>query len=388
LGLKLQRKVPWGAGDTIIRFSFLGDVEGIKALLDGRQSFLDDVDPNYGRTPLHYAVRKNHIGACRLLLQAGADRFNEDESNTSPTQTAWEHVFTKKGSPETLDHLRALFPTEDHDHWLFSPVHEAVLGIGGKSPTEMLQTDHGRAIVNNVDAYGRTALHWSCLRGDLEAVRHLLDAGADVDALDKSQCAPLQYAVSSGIPRIVELLILQRADVNTSNDRGDTPLHCAVRHTDDVETVKILIRAGAQVNRPNFLGTTPFACAALAGRIQSGRYLLHRGADRYVANKYGYTPLRETIHYNCHDFLRMLLETETRYRNDVSKAGSSILHSLALEGDTETVGILRAANMSGLDIDMRNLKGETAMDMCGKRIGAPEGFTEAFSQLLESLSTG
>lgn len=53
LGLKLQRKVPWGGEDTIIRFSFLGDTEGIKSILQSRRGTLDDVDPNHGRTPLH-----------------------------------------------------------------------------------------------------------------------------------------------------------------------------------------------------------------------------------------------------------------------------------------------------------------------------------------------
>lgn len=53
LGLKFQRKVPWGGEDTIIRFAFLGDTEGIKAVLESGRGSLDDVDPDYGRSGLH-----------------------------------------------------------------------------------------------------------------------------------------------------------------------------------------------------------------------------------------------------------------------------------------------------------------------------------------------
>jgi hypothetical protein len=65
--LKLQRKVAWGGEDTIIKFAFTGDVDGIKNIIDKRMGSLDDVDPNHGRTPLHvsslviqYCARSNN----------------------------------------------------------------------------------------------------------------------------------------------------------------------------------------------------------------------------------------------------------------------------------------------------------------------------------------
>lgn len=53
LGLRFQRKLAWGNEDTIIRFSYLGDTEGIKTMLDSRRGFLDDTEPNHGLTALH-----------------------------------------------------------------------------------------------------------------------------------------------------------------------------------------------------------------------------------------------------------------------------------------------------------------------------------------------
>lgn len=44
-----------------------------------------------------------------------------------------------------------------------------------------------------------------------------------------------------GYTALVELLILRRADVNFTNNRGDTTLHYTARHKDDVETVTVLV---------------------------------------------------------------------------------------------------------------------------------------------------
>jgi ankyrin repeat protein len=304
----------------------------------------------------------------------------------SATQKAWEHIFTKRGTPDVLDRLQILFPNDDLEYWMFSPLHKSVLGLDGLLMSDLLGSHSGVVEVDHRDARRRTPLHWAALRGDLEAVELLLGAGADVDVVDEFNCTPLLYAVSSAVPRIVELLILRRANVNFTNNRGDTPLHYAARHKDDLESVKILVQAGARVDQKNFLGNTPFAGAAITNRVASGKYLLQCGADKQSSNKYGDTPLREAVHHNCHEFLQMLLNVGTRH-DDINKSGSSVLHALALEGDTKTVEILRAASMTDLDTQLKNTRGEMPMDVCRKRIGAPEGFKEAFSQLLSTLGS-
>lgn len=249
---------------------------------------------------------------------------------------------------------------------------------------QLLEAASDVSDVNIIDARQRTALHWAALRGDLHAVESLLNAGADVNRTDEFKCTPLHYAVSAATPRIVELLILSGADVHSTDNGDNSPLHYAARHTDDLESVKILIRAGAQVDRKNAPGNTPFAGAAMMNRVTIGKYLLKCGADRYSTNKYGDTPLRETIHHNRHKFLRMLLEDETRC-DDINTRGSSLLHALALEGDTKTVRILMAASLNRFDTEQKNYQGETAMDICEKRIRVPEGFKEAFSVLLSTF---
>ncbi|KAF7551388.1 hypothetical protein G7Z17_g5046 [Cylindrodendrum hubeiense] len=320
------------------------------------------------------------------LERAGADRFIEDESNMSPTQHAWEQILTKRGALENLDRLKLLFPNDDLDYYMFSSLHNAVLGIEGFVLSQALSSEYLASEINATDSRQRTALHWAALRGDLIAVESLLNAGADVHAVDSSRSTPLLYAASVAVPRILELLLLSGADVNFNKSAGNTPLHYAARHKDDLESVMVLIRAGAHIDDKNTLGNSPLAGAAITNRVVTGKYLLKCGADRYSTNKYGDTPLRETIHHNCHGFLRMLLEDGIKC-NDINKHGSSLLHALALEGNTETVQILKAANLTNVDARLENNRGETAMDICQKRIGASEGFSDTFSELLSTLTS-
>ncbi|KAL1872012.1 hypothetical protein VTK73DRAFT_1756 [Phialemonium thermophilum] len=377
-------RVPWGGEDSIIRFSLVGDTDGIRSVLQKGMGSLDDIEPNHGLTALHYAVIRSHVPACRFLLQAGADRFIEDDSNMSATQRAWENIFTNRCTAEVVDAFKSLFADDDMDYWMFPALHKAVLGIEGLKLEKLLSPNSVASDINARDARRRTALHWAALRGDLGAVESLLEVGVEVNVIDSLQCTALIYGAATGVARIVELLLLSGADVHASNHRGDTPLHFAARHKDDVESAKVLLRAGARVDCRNNLGNTPFAGAAITNSFAVGRYLLKCGADRHTKNKFGDTPLRETIHHNCHGFLQMLLEDETSF-DDVNKHGSSLLHALALEGDLETLQILSNASLGGLDARQTNNRGETAVDICRKRIGVPDEFKKAFLQLVEKL---
>lgn len=42
--------------------------------------------------------------------------------------------------------------------------------------------------------YGWTALHWACRAGDIESVKLLIDAGANINARDDNQRTPLLLA--------------------------------------------------------------------------------------------------------------------------------------------------------------------------------------------------
>ena len=72
-------------------------------------------------------------------------------------------------------------------------------------------------------------LRKACKKGDIEAVKQHLAAGADVNAGGVFGTAPLHLTADRGHTEVVELLISKGADVNAKTKDGWTPLHSAAR---------------------------------------------------------------------------------------------------------------------------------------------------------------
>ena len=70
----------------------------------------------------------------------------------------------------------------------------------------------------------------AAIKGDIEAVKKHLAAGADVNAKDDQfGGTPLHHVTVKGHKEIVELLIAKGADVNVLDGGGYTPLDRAIR---------------------------------------------------------------------------------------------------------------------------------------------------------------
>ena len=83
--------------------------------------------------------------------------------------------------------------------------------------------------------------------GDIEGVKQLLAAGADVNAKYKDGFTPLHRAAREGQKELAELLIAKGADVNARDDIGRTPLYYAAVQGQK-EIAELLIAKGANVN--------------------------------------------------------------------------------------------------------------------------------------------
>ncbi|CAH8270413.1 unnamed protein product [Arabidopsis lyrata] len=100
------------------------------------------------------------------------------------------------------------------------------------------------------DDRGWTQLHIKACKGDLKAVKELLDQGADVNALacgPKSKgMTPLHLAAKGGHIEVMDLLLERGANIEarTSGACGWTPLHAAAKERKR-EAVKFLVENGA-----------------------------------------------------------------------------------------------------------------------------------------------
>ena len=125
----------------------------------------------------------------------------------------------------------------------------------------------------------RTPLSLAAEEGATEIIQILLgpgpDTGTSADGEDKEAAsAPpmgseaLFTAIENDDVEMVRLLVEAGADVNAAEGfGGNTPLHEAVEKG-DAEIVKILVAAGADVEAEGFMSRTPLSLAAEEGATE------------------------------------------------------------------------------------------------------------------------
>ena len=192
---------------------------------------------------------------------------------------------------------------------------------------------------------GTTAIMWAAAADDLELVRALIKARANVTLKNQLGTSALTEAAIIGSAPIIGALLEAGADPNGKNPLGETPL-MAVARSGKLDAARRLLDAGADVNaREGFGGQTALMWAAAQSQAEMVRLLASRGADlnaRGVVRQWE----RKVI-------------TEPRPK-DMNKGGFTALLYAAREGCVDCARHLIAA---GVDRDLEDPERITPLNM-------------------------
>jgi ankyrin repeat protein len=142
-----------------------------------------------------------------------------------------------------------------------------------------------RSTVNSSEADGMTALHWAVRGDDLDTVRLLIKAGANVSAANRYGITPLSLAATNGNAAITRALLTAGANANAPGPDGETILMTAAR-AGSADVVNALLDRAVNVNASEtWQGQTALMFAATENHGAAIKALAARGADLNAHSK-------------------------------------------------------------------------------------------------------
>ncbi|OLP96560.1 Ankyrin-3 [Symbiodinium microadriaticum] len=203
---------------------------------------------------------------------------------------------------------------------------------------------------------GATPLYSAAAYGQLEVARLLLEANADQDKATQDGETPLFIAAQLGQLEVARFLLEANADTDKARQDGATPLFIAAAHG-QLEVVRLLLEAKADMGKATQDGSIPLHSAAAYGQLEVARLLLEANADKDKATQDGETPLFIAAQLGQLEVARFLLEANA----DTDKArqdGATPLFIAAAHGQLEVVRLLLEAKA---DMDKATQDGATPL---------------------------
>uniref|UniRef100_A0A8C1AM07 Euchromatic histone-lysine N-methyltransferase 2 n=1 Tax=Cyprinus carpio carpio TaxID=630221 RepID=A0A8C1AM07_CYPCA len=205
----------------------------------------------------------------------------------------------------------------------------------------------------------RCALHAAAQRGLLEVCYLLIQAGAKVDAQDKTLRTPLLEAIVNNHVEVVKFLIQSGACVYHAEEDGSTGLHHAAK-LGNLEVVLLLLSTGqVDINAQDSGGWTPIIWAAEHRHIDVIRALLNRGADVTLRDKEMNVCLHWASFSGCAEIAELVLNAGCPLTS-INQHGDTPLHIAAREGYIDCVTLFLSR---GADIDIMNKEGDTPLSL-------------------------
>lgn len=421
--LAVNAQAAGGADRPLVDAAKNGDVAAVRSLLAKQPGSVNVASPD-GTTALHWATDRDDLATARLLIRAGADVKAENRYGVTPMYSA-----AVAGDAAMIELLLSAGANPDVALPEGETALMTAARTGKVDAVKMLLV-HGAHVNVKEQWKQQTALMWAAHEGNAETVNLLVEAGANLNDRSISGWTPLLFAARQGKVSTIEALVAAGANINETLPDGTSALVTAVQGTNyeaalsllqhginpnaagqgwtalhqvvwsrrpqrgqnnpgqrpdgglsGLALAKALVEHGADINARetkepssdmegrNSLsryGATAFFLAAKSCDVPMMKALLDLGADPFVGNLDGDTPLMVAAGVGVYsqgespgepeesaEAVKLLLDLGAS-ATDVDKNGETPLHGPAWRGSNEAVMLLVNA---GAKLDVRNNRG-------------------------------
>jgi len=182
-------------------------------------------------TPLALAAEAGHLNVVKLLISSGADIDARKSGYVSPLQAA-----SMNNHLDVVEYLLAS-GADPNRNYIFRELGAAIAAAVFNQNNDLLAlllrhnaspNAISRKQIVGWDHY-ISGLGWACWRGNMDAVRLLLEHGADIEYLGRpdefepvpDDWTPAQVAQDCGHHQIVDLLVLRGSPKPVKNPEGE-----------------------------------------------------------------------------------------------------------------------------------------------------------------------
>ena len=300
--------------NVLHRLSRVGNPEGIE-LMPTHVPCIDSVTKE-GLTPLMIAAGNDNLQAVKCLLKQGADPSLQDIKGWSGL-----HSSSLGGNPEVIELMLSHVPS-----------------------------------IDSITKEGLTPLMIAALNDKLQAVKYLLEQGADPSLQNNKGWSALHSASLDGNPEVIELILNHVPNIDSITKEGDTPLLIAARN-DKLQAVKYLLQQGADPSLQDHDGWNVLHSASKFGNPEIIELMLSHVPSIDSITKEGVTPLMIAASNDKLQAVKYLLKQGADPSLQDNK-GCNVLHCASLGGNTEVIELMLTHVLS---IDSRSKEGVTPL---------------------------
>ena len=290
-----------------------------------------------GRTPLHEAIRQNHVEISELLIRSGA--------RVSQKCMRFQNLSSVCNNSEKCNQLRTFLNKRELEEY------ERDLCHCGTSPF-LLAARYGHIEVASLllrygakgddkDCQGATVLHIAACHGHYDLIRWLISqrTSLHLNMKSKNLSTPLHSSAICKINRDIKPLLDMGANIYETDENGMTPLHYTVMNAYETDSIVLFRRVIANGS----LFTTVLG--------SKGDITVTRDSDVI----YRTLPLN----FQCSKLIDIIESSNNSYINAMDINGRTALHLAAKNG--EECCVIRLLEKRAR-ADLYDLQGKTPLD--------------------------